>query len=239
LLLLLLLSAAALSPCLPGLPCSPQVDLSDNQLTGSVPAPWQQGTGNAGVIASLYLHSNLLEGALPALALKSLVNASLHDNLLTGELWPRWVAGCEGGWVGAGENRWGEPCKWVQPSVCIVAYEGTSAACLSASPIGRSRTKPATRPPPPLCLLYCLPSCAGSIPSSWQQAPDSAAISILPQQGGGLCGAVPSSPKLLMVTQPGSWYPVANSLGSCFASNCSNIVQSEWVGWVQSGVRWL
>ncbi len=61
------------------------MDLSANQFTGSLPDPWQQGTGNAAQLTTLYLHSNFLAGALPALALSSLANATLHDNWLTGK----------------------------------------------------------------------------------------------------------------------------------------------------------
>lgn len=60
------------------------MDLSANQLTGPLPAPWQQGSGNAATLSTLFLHSNQLSGALPALALANLANATLHNNLMSG-----------------------------------------------------------------------------------------------------------------------------------------------------------
>ncbi|KAL4436932.1 hypothetical protein ABPG75_004071 [Micractinium tetrahymenae] len=136
-----------ISPSLAQLPSLAVVDLSSNQFTGSLPNPWQQGSGNAAQLSTLLLHSNFLGGALPALALANLANASLHDNWLT-----------------------------------------------------------------------------GSVPASWSsQLPGSAGVSILPQgTKGGLCGAVPDAPVLLVVPQAGSAFRVANSLGSCLQSQCPN-----------------
>lgn len=66
-------------------------------------------------------------------------------------------------------------------------------------------------PPPPLL--------AGSIPSSWaNDLPGSAQVTVLPN--GNLCGSVPNQPDLHMVSG-GEQYPVVNSLGSCFRSECN------------------
>lgn len=72
-------------------------------------------------------------------------------------------------------------------------------------------------------LAAVWPLAAGSVPTSWSsQLPGSAGVSILPQgTKGGLCGAVPSSPVLLVTPQDGAFYQASNSLGSCLQSQCS------------------
>lgn len=79
---------------------------------------------------------------------------------------------------------------------------------------------------PPRLLPLLL---AGSIPSSWAgDLPGSAQVTVLPND---LCGSVPKQPKLWMVDSSGAQYPVVNSLGSCFQSNCNPTSASE-AGWI-------
>ena len=66
-----------------------QMDLSGNQLSGSVPSAWTMGStpssGSAAILTTLLLDNNKLAGPLPALNLPALFNATLHSNQLTGE----------------------------------------------------------------------------------------------------------------------------------------------------------
>jgi hypothetical protein len=80
-----------------------------------------------------------------------------------------------------------------------------------------------TRPPAFACAAR---SPAGSIPGSFSSLPSSATITLLPQSGAGLCGAVPNSPGLLFVTQPDTFQSLTNTLGSCLES-CTNPEKSE------------
>jgi hypothetical protein len=67
---------------------------------------------------------------------------------------------------------------------------------------------------------------AGSIPGSFSSLPSSATVTLLPQSGAGLCGAVPNSPGLQFVPQPGSFQSLTNTLGSCLET-CTNPEKSE------------
>lgn len=183
-------------------PACSQLELAVNQLTGRVPKL------SLASLSELSLHSNKLEGPLPALTnLPALKTVQLYSNQLTG---------------GHGRGQQGT-------AAAREAAERAASCCF------RVCAQAAFSPAAPCAAwpmrLPLLPPCAsaGSIPSAWYSLSPNVSIGVLPNN---LCGGLPRQPfpQLWFVADGISQYPVVNTLGSCFATNCKPQVESEYGG---------
>mgnify|MGYP001810605415 CR=1 FL=1 len=217
-----------------------------------------------------------MTGPLPALTLRTLGNATLHGNMLTGGcrplrlLWVVHAALVAHGSPGACRHQFTSarctlmvicappphptphphphppthphhppPTHRLHPNILgnrpvwslhLHSPPGTLVLWLPAYRLqGCEMCKFCHAPLRPPCFCCCtLRLCTARpvcLPSSHPGKPLFPAQQA-EKQGGGLCGDVPSAPKLTLYAPPGAWYPVVNTLGSCLSS-CNNPVTSE------------